>query len=234
MNIEVTRTGKLLTLALEGRVDAFATKNLQETVNQKLTPDLDALITFDLKGVSHISSAGPEDHSFGCQKMKKTMVPSFCAGSGRFCRDVMDTAGFLSLLPVFDTLQEAVAFGLQCIQEKEYLQNWDQMENILPLLRQSKSNSGSLEKSEALVTGDIKDVLYSRVTREKLFPKTFRKPSIPSDWGPWGRCGRLLYRDGRDDHHRRDYGLAAHRRQRHLRFLIPKADTGKTKGTDRF
>ena len=41
MKIEATRMGKLITLALEGRVDAFAAKSLQDTVNQKLTPDIE-------------------------------------------------------------------------------------------------------------------------------------------------------------------------------------------------
>ncbi|HPZ42603.1 MAG TPA: STAS domain-containing protein [Bacillota bacterium] len=229
MNIEATRTGKLLTLALEGRVDAFAAKNLQETVNQKLTPDLDALI-FDLKGVSYISSAGLRIILSVVKKMKKNDGSVILCRVGRFCRDVMDTAGFLSLLPVFDTLEEAVAFGLQCIQEKEYLQNWDQMENILLSCGKAKVIPGSPEKSEALVTGDIKDVLYSRVTREKLFSKTFSEAEYSIGLGALGDdvddyytvMGEMitiggtmvwLPTDGNDTPD----------------FLIPKADTGKIK-----
>jgi len=57
IKIVTSKNGKSLILTLEGRVDAFAAKNLQNTIEQQITPDI-AAVVFDLKDVSYACLAG--------------------------------------------------------------------------------------------------------------------------------------------------------------------------------
>lgn len=229
MEIVAARDGKLLILSLAGRVDAFAAKNLQNTVEQQITPAI-AAVVFDLKDVGYISSAGLRIILSVSKRMRqKEGSVSLCHVS-QFCRDVMDTAGFLLILPLFDTLEQAVAYGRQTIQEKEHLQNWEQLEKTDLSCGKATIIPGSSEKGEALVTGDIKDVLYSRVTKERLFSKTFSEAEYSIGLGALGDSvddyytvmgemmtigGTMVWlpTDGNDTPD----------------FLIPKADTGRVR-----
>jgi anti-anti-sigma factor len=231
LNIKIVAAGdgKLLILTLEGRVDAFAAKNLQNTIEQQMKPDI-AAVVFDLKGVSYISSAGLRIIMLVSRRMRKGEGAVALCHVGQFCRDVMDTAGFLHFLPVFDTLEQAVDYGLQSIREKEYLQNWEQLEKVELSCGQATIIPVSSEKGEALVTGDIKDVLYSRVTKEGLFSKTFSEAEYSIGLGALGDAvddyytvmgemmtigGTMVWlpTDGNDTPD----------------FLIPKADTGRVR-----
>ena len=60
------------------------------------------------------------------------------------------------------------------------------MENIPLSCGKAKIIPVSPERGEVLVTGDIKDVLYSRVTREKLFSKTFSEAEYSIGLGALG------------------------------------------------
>jgi len=229
MKVVATKDGRLLILTLEGRVDAFAAKNLQDTIEQQMTPDT-AAVVFDLKGVSYISSAGLRIIMAVSKRMRRDEGSVALCHVGRFCRDVMDTAGFLPFLPVFDTLEQAVACGRQNIREKEHLQNWEQLEKIDLSCGKATIIPVSSEKGEALVTGDIKDVLYSRVTKERLFSKTFSEAEYSIGLGALGNAvddyytvmgemmtigGTMVWlpTDGNDTPD----------------FLIPKADTGRVR-----
>lgn len=229
MKINVARDGKLLILTIDGRVDAFGAKQLQSTIEQQTTPEIAAMV-FDLKDVNYISSAGLRVIMLANKRMKRNEGLVILCRVGRFCRDVMDMAGFLPFLPVFDTLEEAVACGLQNIREKEHLQNWDRLEKLDLPRGKATIIPASSEKGEALVTGDIKDVLYSRVTREKLFSKTFSEAEFSIGLGALGDAVEDYYTmmgemmtiggtmvwlptDGNDTPD----------------FLIPRADTGRVR-----
>ncbi len=229
MKIDARRDGKLLLLTLAGRVDAFAAKNLQDTLNEEIKPPV-AAVVFNFKEVGYISSAGLRIIILAAKKMRQTEGSVALCHVGRFCRDVMDTAGFLLFLPLFATLEQAVAYSRQCIREKEQLENWGELQKInLPCGRATIIPVSS-EKGGALVTGDIKDVLYSRVAREKLFSKTFSETEYSIGLGALGDAvddfytvmgemmtigGTMVWlpTDGNDTPD----------------FLIPKADTGKVK-----
>ncbi|BAF60457.1 hypothetical protein PTH_2276 [Pelotomaculum thermopropionicum SI] len=229
MKVMANRNGKLLILTLEGRADAFAAKDLQNSVEQQLTPEISAVV-FDLKGVSYISSAVLRIIMSVSKRMRRDEGSVALCRAGRFCRDVMDTAGFLSILPLFDTLEQAVAHGLKSIREKELLQNWEQLAKIDLSCGRATVIPVSAEKGEALVTGDIKDVLYARVNKERLFSKTFSEAEYSIGLGALGDAvddyytvmgemmtigGTMVWlpTDGNDTPD----------------FLIPKADTGKVR-----
>ncbi|ATW27850.1 STAS domain-containing protein [Candidatus Formimonas warabiya] len=179
MKIAVNKEGKLLIVMPEGRIDAYEAKNLQSTIEQEITPDI-ASVVFDLKGVSYISSAGLRVMMVVSKRMRQVQGSVALCHVGQFCRDVMDTAGFLEFLPLFDRLEQAVAYGRQSIQEKEYLENWAKLEVIDLCGGKATIIPGSGDKGEALVTGDIKAYYIPGFPKKGSFPRLSPKLNILS------------------------------------------------------
>ncbi len=92
MNINITRNGNELTVALEGRLDTLTSPDLEEELEDKLD-DVEMLI-FDFSGLEYISSAGLRvlvgaaqaiDENDGDMVIRNLSVP---------VRDVFDVTGF--------------------------------------------------------------------------------------------------------------------------------------------
>ena len=92
MNINITRNGNELTVALEGRLDTLTSPDLEEELEDKL--DDVEMLTFDFSGLEYISSAGLRvlvgaaqaiDENDGDMVIRNLSVP---------VRDVFDVTGF--------------------------------------------------------------------------------------------------------------------------------------------
>ena len=98
MNINITRNGNELTVALEGRLDTLTSPDLEEELEDKLD-DVEMLI-FDFSGLEYISSAGLRvlvgaaqaiDENDGDMVIRNLSVP---------VRDVFDVTDFIDAFDI--------------------------------------------------------------------------------------------------------------------------------------
>ena len=98
MNINITRNGNELTVALEGRLDTLTSPDLEEELEDKLD-DVEMLI-FDFSGLEYISSAGLRvlvdsaqiiDEQGGNMVIRNLSVP---------VRDVFDVTDFIDAFDI--------------------------------------------------------------------------------------------------------------------------------------
>ena len=106
MEIAVTTDSDITVFALQGRLDALSSPQLEERISQWLEQPGDKLV-FDLGELDYISSAGLRVFLTTVKKMK--------ARDGKLCmarlrdnvKDVFTISGFIALIPAFDTLGAA-------------------------------------------------------------------------------------------------------------------------------
>ncbi len=169
MNIKTQTTPHSLLLFLQGRLDAFGSGELQKAADTHLQDSL-ACCVLDMAEVSYISSAGIRVLLALAKKLKARNGLLALAGLQSYCREVIEMTGFASAFPVYPTWTEAAAAcekkqaGAQVLPPVETLQLEHGTLTILP---------GDPAPGAAEILGDIKDVLYSRVSHEKLFSKRF-------------------------------------------------------------
>ncbi|MDQ7784188.1 MAG: STAS domain-containing protein [Desulfomonilaceae bacterium] len=110
MNITLTRTGDAAVIAVQGRVDTLSAP----TVEQKLTQWLDegeTRMILDLSELEYISSAGLRTVLVIGKKAKANGGSLCCCALRGMVRKVFDVSGFSLVLPVYNTVDEALAAG---------------------------------------------------------------------------------------------------------------------------
>jgi len=106
MEIAVTMDSDITVFALQGRLDALSSPQLEARINQWLEQSGNKLV-FDLGELDYISSAGLRVFLTTAKKMK--------ARNGKFgmstlrenVKDVFTVSGFIAIIPAFDTLGAA-------------------------------------------------------------------------------------------------------------------------------
>jgi anti-anti-sigma factor len=107
MEIVITQESNAAVFALSGRLDAVSSPQLEEKVSQWFEQPGKKLI-FDLQGLEYISSAGLRVFLATAKKMK-TRDGQFCmAGLRENVKDVFTISGFISLIPAFNSVKEAL------------------------------------------------------------------------------------------------------------------------------
>lgn len=110
MNITLTKTGNAAVITVQGRVDTLSAP----TVEQKLTQWLDGGETrmiLDLSEMEYISSAGLRTVLVIGKKAKANGGSVCCCALQGMVKKVFDVSGFSLVLPVYDTVDEALAAG---------------------------------------------------------------------------------------------------------------------------
>jgi anti-anti-sigma factor len=217
-----------LVLALQGRLDAFHGGELQKVIDQNLSNQQVICVIMDMSGVDYLSSAGLRVILALYKNLRKRDGVLALAGLQDYCRDVIEMAGFAPTLPQFVSADEALEFCRQVTNEKRYLENWDKLETFDAECGTFRFIPGSREPGAVLVMGDVKDVLYSRVSVDHLCSKKFSETEYSIGLGGMGNqledyfpiMGEMMTIGGTmvwlptDGHDTPD-------------FLIPKKDTGQ-------
>lgn len=108
MEFQKSKEGAALVLTVTGRLDTLTAPQF-ETECSACADAGDTRIVVDLSGLEYISSAGLRSILSSAKKLKALGGSlSFCGLSG-IVAEVFTMSGFIKLLPVFATRQEALA-----------------------------------------------------------------------------------------------------------------------------
>lgn len=108
MEIIARRSGEHLVLTLAGRMDGTGALEVARAIQQNLN-DHDTAIIFDLGGVDYLSSAGLRVLQDSILKMKERKGQVVVCRLQDFVRKLLSSGGFLTILPVYPTVDLALA-----------------------------------------------------------------------------------------------------------------------------
>lgn len=227
MQVATQLDGRRLEITLQGRMDAYACIAAQKNMDAALTPGV-LLAVADLAGVDYISSAGLRLLLGFSKKLRQNGGTLALAGATEYCRKVMDLAGFADAFPMFASLAAARSFDDQNRQARQSLDGWEQLECLALAGGRVRILPGRPVPSAAEILGDVKDVLYARITPQHLRSKRFLETEYSIGLGGLGErledylplMGEMITIGGTmvwlptDGHDTPD-------------FLIPKSDRGQ-------
>jgi anti-sigma B factor antagonist len=108
VNITESRLGEVTMLGLEGRLDSVSAPELERKI-KALTDAGSVRIALDCARLEYVSSAGLRVF-LGAAKRLKTAQGRFALGAAvEQVREILDMAGFASVLPVLKTAQDAAS-----------------------------------------------------------------------------------------------------------------------------
>ena len=185
MRVDTKLDGRRLDIALQGRMDAYACIEAQKILDPAVTVDVMAAVA-DMAGVDYLSSAGLRLLLAISRKLRQNGGVLAVAGARDYCRKVMDLAGFANTFPMFETAEAARAFCDQALQERQSLDHWDRLECLDLEGGRVRILPGSTDPCAAEILGDVKDVLYARVTPAHLCSKRFSETEYSIGLGGLG------------------------------------------------
>jgi anti-anti-sigma factor len=171
MLLEVTRPGGTLLLILDGRLDGAGATDLDTALRNNLEDD-DRAVVVDMGQVSYLSSAGIRVLLMMKKEMKRRNGLLALAGIREFPRNVLETAGFLSIFDLHPTVESALLACSRATGSQPLLEDIPQ-----PGLSQEgisiRHQRGTPGRAVLTVSGSLEDVVYSRLTKEKVRPRRF-------------------------------------------------------------
>ena len=108
MEITARRAGEQLVLTLTGRIDGTGAQQVATAIQENLN-DHDTAVIFDLGAVDYLSSAGLRVFQDSLRKMKERKGQVAVCRPREFCEKILRTGGFLKLLTVYPSVDEALA-----------------------------------------------------------------------------------------------------------------------------
>ena len=108
MNIEPTELDKATVLKVVGRMDAENADDFQKACDQWIAKGARNLIA-DLDGLQYVSSMGLRSFLAVAQKLQSLSGSLILCGLHGLPRQVFEMTRLLSLFPVYDNVQQAVA-----------------------------------------------------------------------------------------------------------------------------
>ncbi len=208
-------------------MDAYACLEAQKVLDAAVTPAVSAAVA-DLSGVDYLSSAGLRLLLALSKKLCQRGGVLAVAGARDYCRKVMDLAGFAKTFPLFADAEAARAFCDRSLRESRALKDWDRLEVLEMEGGRARVLPGDATPAAVEILGDVKDVLYARVTPAHLCSKRFSETMYSIGLGGLGEnqedyfplMGEMITIGGTmvwlptDGHDTPD-------------FLIPKSDQGQ-------
>lgn len=108
MHIEPTELEKAVLLKVIGRMDAENSHQFEEACQRWLAQDVKHLIA-DLEGLEYVSSMGLRSFLSVAQKLQSASGSLILCGLHGLPRQVFEMTRLISLFPVFETPQQALA-----------------------------------------------------------------------------------------------------------------------------
>lgn len=227
MEITFEKQNVTIIVSLKGRLDAYGAKEFQEKINLNISEDILGVV-FDMIGVDYLSSASLRVFLIVFKKLKKRGGTISLSNLQPYAENVLNISGFSEKFPIFESTGEALAFCAQSIREKDYLDNWQNLEFAEVNIGSFRFIPGSDNKGTINVLGHVKDVLHASVTTSHLCSKRFFETEYSIGLGGLGErvddyfkiMGEMITIGGTmvwlptDGHDTPD-------------FLIPKKDSGQ-------
>ncbi len=108
MEIREEKTGSLVVVALEGRVDGHSGPELEQRVTA-IVERGDARVLLDCEKMEYISSAGLRVVLVGAKKCQASGGKLALCALQPACKQVMEISGFLNMLDCYETRADACA-----------------------------------------------------------------------------------------------------------------------------
>lgn len=108
MKVTVTADGETRIVRIEGRLDGLTSPQLEQEI-LKLDEDGHHRLALELEALEYISSAGLRVLLLAVKKARAAGGRVVLYGAGGMIREILEVSGFLSILPLADTREEALA-----------------------------------------------------------------------------------------------------------------------------
>lgn len=185
MDLTISRQPAGLLLTMNGRLGSFEAQELQAALDKHLNASERYLI-LDFKSVDYISSAGLRVLLASHRTLRKRCGQVVLCGLQTYCMDVLDIAGFSSEFPIFSDLEAAAGYLQQMASDELNRAHYDELETIKIPGASLTIVPGSDQACMVKVMGDVKDVLYSRVTPGHIRSKRFSETEYSIGLGGMG------------------------------------------------
>ncbi len=107
MQIKVRKADNVLIVSIDGRLDTVSAPEFQRKIEELLDQgEKDVLL--DLGDLQYVSSAGLRSILVGAKKAKMLGGGLSCCGLQPLVRKIFEVSEFSRLVPVFDSLEEAL------------------------------------------------------------------------------------------------------------------------------
>lgn len=172
--MEITHeiTGRCLILRVQGRLDAFGSKELDVALAAK-DSDQFLCVVVDMAGVDYLSSAGLrvflKTHKIYSQRGGAVILTAVQP----YCASVLDISGFAQALSVFPTLEDGIKYAGGLLREKMSKEMWKSAETVNTNWGTFRIVAATAGQSAIEVLGDIGSVLHARITPTDLSSKRF-------------------------------------------------------------
>lgn len=107
MDIKVAKEQHHLVISLEGRIDSSVAKEFEDTVLKVIEDS--ANVIFNFSKLDYISSAGLRVILMAAKRLKNTSGTLQLCAMKPHIHDVFEVSGFLTMLDIKPTLQEALS-----------------------------------------------------------------------------------------------------------------------------
>ncbi|WP_432738163.1 STAS domain-containing protein [Maridesulfovibrio sp. FT414] len=227
MDIKIRRHGDTVVVELGERIDAYGSGELDMILDNLFSNENPVCMVFDMGGVRYLSSAGIRSIVRTMKRLKQNNGSLALCGVQPYCRNVLETAGMLRSLNVFNSRSEATDFLQSVHWERQALENWDRMEQMDSPIGHFRFVPGENNPTEIRVIGTVADIFHSRVDSTRIFSRRFSQTEysigvgglgeIPEDYmkvlGTMITIGGTMAWLPTDGHDLAD-------------FLVPRNDTG--------
>jgi len=107
MNMPETKKGKVNIISVEGRLDSMSSLSFENRL-AKLIDEGNVCIALDCAKLDYLSSAGLRAILSAAKRTKQAGGKLTLGNPSPQVNEILDIAGFASILPIFKTIDEAV------------------------------------------------------------------------------------------------------------------------------
>ncbi|MGB6063324.1 MAG: STAS domain-containing protein [Desulfomonilaceae bacterium] len=107
MQINVRMDQNLLIVSVEGRMDTVSAPEFQQRMEELLDREGKGIL-MDFEKLEYVSSAGLRSILIAAKKAKSLGGQVSCCSLQDMVRKVFDVSGFTGMLPVYDSLEDAL------------------------------------------------------------------------------------------------------------------------------
>jgi anti-anti-sigma factor len=185
MEARSERKDGVVILSVSGRLDAFGARQLELCARDALSDD-DRDLVIDIGGSSYLSSGGLRVFSALKKEMKRRNGRFALAAVGEYPKKVLDMAGFTQVLDIFPDAGSAVS-DIAHKRKNPSLSGELVYKKIVADGVQLTIEPGRILAPSVLrVTGNLDNVLYSRITEPDVKQKKFSEVTYSLGLGALG------------------------------------------------
>jgi anti-sigma B factor antagonist len=110
VHISIRKDGGILIVSVDGRIDTLSASEFQSRMEELMNRD-EKSVVLDLEKLQYVSSAGLRAILVAAKKAGSLGKGLSCCSLQEMVGKVFDVSGFTGMIPVFDSLEEALNQG---------------------------------------------------------------------------------------------------------------------------